>query len=760
VASGAASASFTIPGGTPAGSYTIDAIYNPGPNFLAGGAVAGTLTLSATCPAITVSPGSLPGSTVFASYNQALSASGGAAPYTLAVSAGTLPPGLTLTGGGGLSGTPSTAGAFNFSVTATDVNGCTGTQAYGIAVGLATSTTTVAFESGPYVYRGTPFTASATVTGPGGLNQAVPVTYGGNCANVTGANGCTASAAFAGSATHQASNGTSSITIVAATANVAAIGGSAPATAASVPLVASVTSTVAVNEGTVTFVVRQGAAQVGAPTQSGTVAGGAASASFSIPPGTPAGAYTVSATYNPGPNFVAGAATPATLTLTGGTCATITMSPGTLPAGSLFSLYSQTITAAGTAGPYTFATTAGALPPGLALSAVGGLSGTPTTTGTFTFTVTATDTTNGCLGTQAYALTVNAATSTTTVAFEAGPHVYRGTPFTATATVTGPGGLNQALPVSYSGDCTIPTVANGCTATANFAGNGTHLPSADARSITILQPTDAQPATGVRVDAVAGNLVRFRWTAPRFGPAPESYVLEGGVNPGDVLATLPTGSASPVFDVVVPAGSWHARIRTMAGGTVSADSNEVAVHVAVPVAPSAPASLTGVANGSTLGLSWKNTFAGGPPAGLILDVSGSAVTSIPLGLSESFAFSGVPPGTYTLQLRAVNGGGSSAGSAPVTLTFPGACGGAPAMPASFLAYRVGMVVSVIWDPPATGEAPTSYLVTVTGSFVGTFPLTTRGISAPVGPGSYTISVASVNACGTSLATPAQTIVVP
>jgi len=141
----------------------------------------------------------------------------------LAVSAGTLPPGLTLTGGGGLSGTPSTSGAFNFSVTATDANGCTGTQAYGIAVGLATSTTTVTFEAGPYTYRGTPFTATATVTGPGGLSQSVPVSYSGNCANVTFASGCTASAAFAGSATHQASKGRAGITIVAATANVAAI---------------------------------------------------------------------------------------------------------------------------------------------------------------------------------------------------------------------------------------------------------------------------------------------------------------------------------------------------------------------------------------------------------------------------------------------------------------------------------------------------------------------------------------------------------
>jgi len=70
------------------------------------------------------------------------------------------------------------------------------------------------------------------------------------------------------------------------------------------------------------------------------------------------------------------------------------------------------------------------------------------------------------------------------------------------------------------------------------------------------------------------------------------------------------------------------------------------------------------------------------------------------------------------------------------------------------------VISLVWDPPATGAAPTSYLVNVSGSFVGSVPLTTRAISAPVGPGSYTISVASVNACGASAATTPQTVVIP
>ena len=82
-------------------------------------------------------------------------------------------------------------------------------------------------------------------------------------------------------------------------------------------------------------------------------------------------------------------------------------------------------------------------------------------------------------------LHVNKASSTTTVTFETGPYTYRGTAFTATAVVTGVGGLNQTVAVVYSGDCTNVTSANGCTATASFAGDTNHNGSNDSKSITI-----------------------------------------------------------------------------------------------------------------------------------------------------------------------------------------------------------------------------------------------------------------------------------
>ena len=91
---------------------------------------------------------------------------------------------------------------------------------------------------------------------------------------------------------------------------------------------------------------------------------------------------------------------------------------------------------------------------------------------------------------------IDQATSKTAVTFEAGPYTYRGTAFTATAAVTGVGGLNQSVTVVYSGDCTNVTTANGCTTTANFAGDMNHTGSTDSKSITITQAPTTTAVSG------------------------------------------------------------------------------------------------------------------------------------------------------------------------------------------------------------------------------------------------------------------------
>ena len=266
--------------------------------------------------------------------------------------------------------------------------------------------------------------------------------------------------------------------------------------------------------------------------------------------------------------------------------------------------------------------------------------------------------------------------------------------------------------------------------------------------------------TVLRASSIVGDTVTLRWAPPAIGPAPTEYLLEAGVLPGEVLGSIATGSPLPIFSFVAPTGSFYVRLKTIAGGSISGPSNEIQIHVNVPVAPSAPSDLVGTVNGSNFNLAWQNTFGGGAPTQLFLDVSGSANTTVPLGLTDHLTFSGVPDGTYTISLRAANDGGFSASSNAITLTFPGPCSGPPLTPINFLAYNVGSTVNVLWDPAATGPAPAGFALSVSGSFVGDAQTTSRVVSATAPPGLYGLSVIATNDCGVSAATPIQFVTVP
>jgi len=79
------------------------------------------------------------------------------------------------------------------------------------------TTTTVSFGSGPFVYNGSPFTATATTTGNRTGIAQTPVSISYNsvsaCTNVTTPNGCSATATYEGDQTHNASSASTSITI-------------------------------------------------------------------------------------------------------------------------------------------------------------------------------------------------------------------------------------------------------------------------------------------------------------------------------------------------------------------------------------------------------------------------------------------------------------------------------------------------------------------------------------------------------------------
>ncbi|MGH9588126.1 MAG: beta strand repeat-containing protein [Acidobacteriaceae bacterium] len=128
---------------------------------------------------VTLSPatGALTASSVGASYSQAVTASGGKSPYSYARGTGAFPDGVTLdTSTGVLSGTPTKAGNFTFSIQATDKKSNTGSASYTLAISQAATligvtskdTTTTSEPSGAsFVGDSVTFTASLTPVGKG-----------------------------------------------------------------------------------------------------------------------------------------------------------------------------------------------------------------------------------------------------------------------------------------------------------------------------------------------------------------------------------------------------------------------------------------------------------------------------------------------------------------------------------------------------------------------------------------------------------------
>ncbi|RWM51652.1 MAG: autotransporter outer membrane beta-barrel domain-containing protein, partial [Mesorhizobium sp.] len=300
----------TITGTTPAntaGSKDVKVTALTGSSTLAGG-------FTYLTPTITLSPTSLPPATAGNAYSQSVIATGGTAPYSFTVSAGALPPGVSLTGGGTLAGTPTTAGVYNFTVTATDANGFIGARAYALSISAPAIT----------------LAPSTLANGTGGIAYAQ---------------------------------------------GLSATGGTAP----------------------YSFALTAGTLPTGVTL--------AADGSLSGTP-TTAGSFNFTVTATDANGFTGARAYALSIS-----APTITLAPSTLPAAVAGSAYAEDISAAGGTAPYGFALSAGALPPGMSLSASGSLTGTPTTAGSFNFTVTATDA-NGFTGVHAYALSIAAPTIT------------------------------------------------------------------------------------------------------------------------------------------------------------------------------------------------------------------------------------------------------------------------------------------------------------------------------------------------------------
>src|SRR5205085_7299734 len=79
----------------------------------------------------------LPSGTVNQAYSATLAATGGTPPYSWAIASGALPPGLSLNANGAISGTPTTAGDFDFTARVTDSKGLSATGPFRITISAA-----------------------------------------------------------------------------------------------------------------------------------------------------------------------------------------------------------------------------------------------------------------------------------------------------------------------------------------------------------------------------------------------------------------------------------------------------------------------------------------------------------------------------------------------------------------------------------------------------------------------------------------------
>jgi hypothetical protein len=99
---------------------------------------------------LTITTSSLPNGTVNSAYSAALQSAGGTGTITWSLAQGSLPAGLTLGSSGTISGSPTTAGTANFTVSATDSSSPpqTKTQGLSITVNPVLSITTTSLPSG------------------------------------------------------------------------------------------------------------------------------------------------------------------------------------------------------------------------------------------------------------------------------------------------------------------------------------------------------------------------------------------------------------------------------------------------------------------------------------------------------------------------------------------------------------------------------------------------------------------------------------
>jgi hypothetical protein len=727
-----------------------------------------SFTLSVNCQTITLSPGSLPNGTIGQGYNQTITASGGTAPYAFTISAGTPPTGLTLSSGGTLSGTPSAAGTFNFTVQATDANGCVGTLLYNVSIntlptisavavsrqqGSAASNSTIANVTDPDQALNT-----LAVTVNGGASATVNgVTVSGLSVNAGGvvtanvAAGCAATnASFTLTVTDNVAASNSATLTVTVTANTAPVLSYANQVVASNGSLMINPAIAPSDNGTVSSIVLQAQGSY-----TGTISVNNSTGVVSISNAMPSGTHTITVRITDN----CGTTTDASFTLSVN-CQTITLSPGSLPNGTIGQGYNQTITASGGTAPYAFTISAGTPPTGLTLSSGGTLSGTPSAAGTFNFTVQATDA-NGCVGTLLYNVSINtlptisavavsrqqgSAASNSTIANVTDPDQALNTLAVtvnggASATVNGV--TVSGLSVNAGGVVTASVTA-GCAATnASFTLTVTdNVAASNSATLTVTVTANTAPVLSYANQVVAsnGSLMINPAIAPSDNGTVSSIVLHAQ---GGYTGTISVNNSTGVVSIsnAMPSGTHTITVRitdncgttTDASFTLTVNCQTITLNPATLPNGTAGSSYnqTVTASGGTSPYSFT-VSEGSLPSGLMLAVGG-ALTGTPNATGSS---------SFTLKATDANG---CMGTLAYTLTITSA-NTAPTISAVAVSRQQGSAASnsTIANVTDPDQALNTLAVTVNGGASATVNgVTVSGISVDA---SGVVTASVVAAC--------------
>lgn len=593
---------------------------------------------------------SLPAQNVGVAYNQTVKVTGGIAPYALSISAGTLPPGLTFnTSTGAITGTPTTAGVFGFTVRAADSANPkqVTTQALTIIInGGPLTITTTAFATGivgaaygqaAQATGGTPAYKWALTSGalPAGLAlNASTGTITGTPTGPAGTSAFTLQVSDSSAPTQKASANLSITITDPLTITAASLGGGAKGV--------SYTATLTASGGTTpyTWSVIQGALPGGLTLNAST--------------GTISGTPTTTGTFNFKVQVVDSSNPKQTATgvFSIAIGALLSVATTSLPDGVIGAAYSTTAVASGGLAPYTWSTTVGSLPAGLTLNTTtGAITGTPTgPAGTSSFTLQVTDSSAPTqTATANLSITVHTALQITTTSLLNG---IRGTAYSQTLAAAG------GAP-SYTWSITAGALPSGLTLNAS-TGAITGTPNVSGTSNFTVKATDssspAQTATAnlsiaihdalsITTTSLPGGVATSAYTATLTaigGAAPFTWSVSVGSLPAGLslnastgaITGTPTATGTTNFTIQVADSSNPQQSTTKALSITVTSGLSITTTSFANGVVGVSYSQTAAASGGTSPFTWSIS-AGALPAGLTLAASTGVISGKPTAAGTS-----------------------------------------------------------------------------------------------------------------------------